>query len=151
MQTLEELVEFFGLANLRTDEKRLQECLTLERLPEFCAGISSLVKAVSQLEGEVYCLWGHFALRKENINGGVRFTMPTCPNALAWTVTTGFPPDPDKVVVHATIARPEHDPGFIESIEEFVAMWVSGLEASDDLAHGCKTPTPQPLSGLTAL
>ena len=104
-------MEFFGFANLRTDEKRLQQCLSLERLPEFCAGISSLVKQISDQECEVYCLWGHFAIRKGLINGGVRFTMPTCPNALAWTVTTGLPPAPDQVVVHCTIARSEARPG----------------------------------------
>jgi len=74
-------LEFFGLADIRTNEARLQQCLRLERLPEFCSGISSLVEHTSELEGEVYCMWGHFALHKENINGGVRFTMPTCPNS----------------------------------------------------------------------
>ena len=118
-------MEFFGLADVRTDEKRLQQCLGLDHLPEFCAGINSLVKAVSNYEGEVYCMWGHFALRRENINGGVRFTMPTCPNSLAWTVTTGFPPSPERVVVHCTINRTEHDPDFIASIEEFVRIWYS--------------------------
>ncbi|MCB2190886.1 MAG: hypothetical protein KQI62_04930 [Deltaproteobacteria bacterium] len=144
-------MEFFGLADIRTNEQRLQECLRLDRLPEFCEGISSLVKAVSELEGEVYSMWGHFALRKENINGGVRFTMPTCPNSLAWTVTTGFAPDSEKVVVHCTINRTEHDPDFIASLEEFVAMWVRGLEKSPELAQGCDAPQPQALSGLTSL
>jgi len=144
-------LEFFGLADIRTNETRLQQCLRLERLPEFCSGISSLVKHISEFEGEVYCMWGHFALRKENINGGVRFTMPTCPNSLAWTVTTGFPPHPEQVVVHCTINRTEHHPEFIASIEEFVAMWVRGLEASPELAQGCDTPTPHSLGGLNAL
>jgi len=144
-------LEFFGLADIRTNETRLQQCLRLERLPEFCSGISSLVKHVSELEGEVYCMWGHFALRKENMNGGVRFTMPTCPNSLAWTVTTGFPPQPDQVVVHVTIARTEHDPDFIDSIKEFVALWVAGLEKSPDLACAPASAPPQGLGELTAL
>ncbi|BEQ16112.1 hypothetical protein [Desulfoferula mesophila] len=143
-------MEFFGLAEVRTDAKRLQQCLSLDRLPEFCAGISSLVKAVSEAEGEVYCMWGHFALRRENINGGVRFTMPTCPNSLAWTVTTGFPPSPERVVVHCTINRTEHDPDFIASIEEFVALWVRGLEASPELVQGCASAAPQALGDLAA-
>ncbi|MCB2226741.1 MAG: hypothetical protein KQH53_08700 [Desulfarculaceae bacterium] len=143
-------MEFFGLADVQTTPQRLQQCLSLERLPEFCEGISSLVKQISEQECEFYCMWGHFAIRKDLINGGVRFSMPTCPNLLAWTVTTGFPPAPEKVVVHATIARTQHDPGFIESLEEFVQMWVQGLEASEELTQSC-APTPQPLSGLDSL
>ena len=144
-------MEFYGWADIRTNPERLQQCLSLARLPEFCAGISSLVKAVNELEGEVYCLWGHFPLRKENINGGVRYTMPTCPNALAWTITTGFPPRPDQVMVHCTIARTKHDPDFIASIEEFVALWVQGLEASTELRQRCSPPTPQALGDLASL
>lgn len=89
-------------------------------------------------------MWGHFALRRENINGGVRFTMPTCPNSLAWTVTTGFPPSPERVVVHCTINRTEHDPDFIASIEEFVALWVRGLEASPNWSRAALRPPPGP-------
>jgi len=71
-------LEFFGLADIKTNEARLQQCLRLERLPGFCSGIRPLAKHMSELEGEVCCMWGHFALRKENINGGVRFTLPAC-------------------------------------------------------------------------
>ena len=47
---------------------------------------------------------------------------------MSWTLTTGFEPAPDRVVVHATINRIEHDPDFIESIEDWVTSWRKGLE-----------------------
>jgi hypothetical protein len=57
----------------------------------------------------------------------VRFTLPRCPNALAWTVTAGID-TPEPVVVHCTINRAEHDADFIESIRLFVDDWRIGLE-----------------------
>ena len=54
--------------------------------------------------------------------------MPDCPNGLSLTITTGHPPDPCKVFVHCTINRLEHDPNFIETLEDFVKNWVTGLE-----------------------
>lgn len=60
-------------------------------------------------QGEELCLiggmWGEFTLRRDHIMGGARFSMLDCPNALAWTFTTGYPPDRDKLVVHLTINR----------------------------------------------
>ncbi|WP_212636870.1 hypothetical protein [Desulfacinum hydrothermale] len=77
----------------------------------------------------IFCIWGRFVIHREKINGGVRFTMPECPNAFPWTVTTGFPPALDKIVVHGTLNRTEHDPDFVESMEEFFAHWKEGLES----------------------
>ena len=85
--------------------------------------------------------WGQFHLRREKINGGVRFTMPDCPNALSVTITTGNPPNPQKVFVHCTINRLEHDPVFIATLEDFVKSWVAGLEKH----ASCKTPCNQGL------
>ena len=48
----------------------------------------------------------------------------SCPNALQWTVTAG-----NGVAVHCTIRRTEHDPDFIESLEQFVENWRIGLES----------------------
>ena len=70
-----------------------------------------------------------FFVERQLIKGGVRFSLPECPNALAWTITTGFEPAPDKVIIHCTINRLEHDEDFIESIELFVKSWKIGLEA----------------------
>lgn len=105
----------------------MQGALTLGRLPEFCASIDRVL-AQADAHADIYCVWGEFRVFREEINGGVRFTLPKCPNAFAWTVTTGYPPAPEAVVVHATINRTEHDPDFIATLEEFVQDWRVGLE-----------------------
>jgi hypothetical protein len=122
-------MEFFNFAQVYTDEPTIRKELTVERLTEFCASIYELIE-IGQDEARVLCLWGEFDVRKENINGGVRFTMPNCPNALAWTITTGFPPEPRMVVIHGTINRTEQDPGLLQSIKAFLNDWKEGIEAT---------------------
>ena len=53
----------------------------------------------------------------------------TSANAFAWTATTGFPPAPDKVVIHCTINRREHDADFVSTIEQFTDDWRQALES----------------------
>ena len=53
--------------------------------------------------------------------------MLDCPNALAWTVTTGFPPARDKIVVHLTINRERKQAEFIEEIQAFLEDLENGL------------------------
>ena len=77
--------------------------------------------------GVVYCVWGEFIVHREELRHGVRFSMPKCPNALAWTVT--IDDGSDTAVVHCTINKKEHDPDFIETIEEFVRDWETGVTA----------------------
>lgn len=121
-------MEFFAIANSAADADQLQKHLSLERLPQWCASIDTVLEHAGDY-GRIYCVWGEFAVRRELIRGGVRFTLPGCPNALAWTVTTDLPPDPQAVVIHCTINRQEHDPEFITTIEEFVDDWRRSLEA----------------------
>jgi hypothetical protein len=75
------------------------------------------------MPGEIDCLWGQFAVHREHIRDGLRFTLPDCPNALAWTTTVA----PDGTLIHCTINRSEQDSDFIASIEDFVADWPRGL------------------------
>jgi hypothetical protein len=119
-------MEFFASVRTAMDADALFDCLTVESLPQWCAGIDTVLEHTGD-EGRIFCLWGEFTVRRERIRGGVRFTLPGCPNALAWTITTGLPPDPKNVVIHCTINRSSHDPDFIESIESFVADWAAGL------------------------
>ncbi|MFO8152333.1 hypothetical protein [Thioalkalivibrio sp.] len=121
-------MEFFATVPIGADAGVLQRQVTVERLPEWCASIDTVLE-LSDESGRIYCVWGEFAVSRETIRGGVRFSLPGCPNALAWTITTGLPPDPGAVVIHCTINRQEHDPDFIETIEEFVDDWRQGLEA----------------------
>jgi hypothetical protein len=64
-------------------------------------------------------------LNRSEIRGGVRFSLLECPNALCWTLTTGYPPDPKAIIVHLTINRSEKEKEFIEDIHEFL----------DDMCH----------------
>jgi hypothetical protein len=78
--------------------------------------------------GNIGTVWSEFPVQRQLIRGGVRFALTTCPNALAWTITNGFPPAPDNVVIHGTINRTEHDVDFVESIVEFLETWRLGVE-----------------------
>ena len=122
-------MEFYGTANVRTTPERLAQALTVECLPEFCASIHAF-QADAQNGGEMSCVWGKHHLHRDLINGGVRFCLDHCQNALAWTITTGHPPCPDKVVIHCTINRPGQDPELVKTIEAFVTNWAKGLEAN---------------------
>ncbi len=60
-------------------------------------------------------LWGEFVISYNKINGGVRFTLVDCPNALSWTITTGFSPERQKIVIHATINRTQKPDEFVNA------------------------------------
>lgn len=121
-------MEFFRELETGPDRAALQQSLTIERLPQYCAEIDRVLSSAGD-EGEIYCLWGQFRVRREAIAGGVRFSLADCPNALAWTLTTGLPPDPARLVIHCTINRRAHEPDFVESIESFLDAWVEGMRA----------------------
>ncbi len=119
-------MEFFAIAQTRLDTQAIQEQITVARMGEYCATV--VVLDGDDEAGNIGTVWGEFPVQRQIIRGGVRFSLPTCPNALAWTITSGFPPAPDGVVIHGTINRPEHDEDFIESIVEFLETWRLGLE-----------------------
>jgi hypothetical protein len=118
-------MEFFATTPSNLSAEQLQGELTGQRLAELCESIDRVLHWDADRDGgEVYCLWGQFRVNRECLRDGVRFTLPGCPNALAWTITVA----PEGTLVHCTINRSEHDPDFIESIEEFVADWAQGLQ-----------------------
>lgn len=120
-------MEFFRIIDIQTGEKVIQEKLSLAKLEDFCESIFPLEP------GEELCLiggmWGEFTLRRDQIMGGVRFSMLDCPNALAWTITTGYPPARDKLVVHLTINREKKQEAFVEEIHLFLADIDKGLRS----------------------
>ena len=120
-------MELFAFANGEADAEWLQRTLTIGALPTWCEEIDTVLADHGDT-GEIYCLWGQFRVNREPIRGGVRFTLPDCPNQLAWTVTTGFPPHPEQVTIHCTMPRTEHEPEFVESVEAFVEAWRTALE-----------------------
>jgi len=120
-------MEFYAATAIPATAIDLQRRLTISDLPRWCASIEKVLNdEVSS--GEIFCIWGTFITRREELNGGVRFSLPGCPNAMQWTVTTGLQPDPQLTVIHATINRTGHDQDFIESLEQFVNNWKTGLE-----------------------
>ncbi|MGC2167326.1 MAG: hypothetical protein WA632_15080 [Gallionella sp.] len=121
-------MEFFAVTTISASPADLQRRLTIAELSYWCASIEKVISD-SKSSGEIYCVWGTFLANREPMHNGVRFTLPDCPNALQWTVTTGHQPDPRHTVIHATINRTEHDQDFVDSIQQFVDDWKVGLEA----------------------
>ncbi|WP_019627050.1 hypothetical protein [Thioalkalivibrio sp. ALJT] len=117
-------MEFFRTLPLQADAETLQAAITVPTLPRLSSAIDALLENAGPDAGVVYCLWGEFRVHRECINGGLRFSLPGCPNALAWTLTTGHPPAPDAVILHLTINRSEHEPDFVESLEFFADSWL---------------------------
>ncbi len=120
-------MEFFSVTNIPTSAVELQQRLTISDLPRWCTSIEKVLEDATT-NGEIYCVWGTFRTNREEIRGGVRFTLPGCANVLQWTVTTELPPDPQQTVIHLTINRNDHDSDFIETIQQFVDDWKTGLE-----------------------
>ena len=121
-------MEFYTTTTIPASAADLQRRLNIGNLPNWCASIEKVLNDATS-SGEIYSVWGMFKINREEIRGGLRFSLPGCANVLQWTITTELPPDPRQTVIHATIIRNEHDPEFIETLEQFVADWKTGLEA----------------------
>lgn len=118
-------MEFFAEIPVQEpDRDQLVASLTVSRLSEFCSSISSVLSAEGD-RGEIYCVWGQFKVKRDELVDGLRFTLPHCPNALSWTITTDE--EDELVVVHCTINKRSHDADFIDSLEDFVSDWAEGL------------------------
>ncbi len=128
-------MEFFRHVRADTHPETLRAALTTPALPDWCGSVFAVEEGATADAGVVGCIWGRFTFHREAVNGGVRFTLPECPNALAVTITTHLPPDPGAVVIHGTINRQEADPDFVESVETFVDDWAAGLQAGLSFAH----------------
>jgi len=120
-------MEYFKIVEVNSTEELIQKKIDLPNLESFCESVFPLE------EGEEICsiggMWGEFTLRRDKIMGGVRFSMLDCPNALAWTVTTGYPPARDKVLVHLTINRERKQQEFVDEIQHFLEDLQVGLKS----------------------
>jgi hypothetical protein len=124
-------MEFFReIKNSALDQQRLTNLLTIKRLPELCGSISTVISDAGDT-GIIYCLWGEFIVNREELKHGIRFSLPECPNALTWTITTDD--DSGYSQIHCTINRQQHDADFIASIQEFVTDWADGLSGYPEL------------------
>ncbi|HHJ15523.1 MAG TPA: hypothetical protein ENJ80_02385 [Gammaproteobacteria bacterium] len=118
-------MEFFAeIQNVDLDADGLKHLLKIENLASLCDSISTVVSH-GEDGGVMFCIWGEFEVRRDEIRYGVRFSLPNCPNALAWTVT--FDEASKSAVIHCTIDRKEHDEDFVASIREFVDGWSEGI------------------------
>lgn len=129
-------MEFFRIIDVRTNPQSLKNTGRFKNLE----GISSqlfLLEALNEQQATIGSLWGEFTLSRLEINGGLRFSLLECPNALTWTLTTGFEPAPEAILIHLTINRTKKDQEFIEEIEDFLDDHCSFLEKAFD-AKGFK-------------
>ena len=106
------------------DVPRLKRLLTIDNLPSLCQSISTAT-ACGEHEGDIYCVWGAFSVRRDEIRHGVRYALVNCPHALAWTIT--YDEANQDLIIHCTIDKVHQDPDFIESIHEFVSDWSIGI------------------------
>ena len=121
-------MEFFRIIDIQVSEELIKEKINPSRVEDFAESMMYLEENKHDFKGMT--LWGEFIISYDCINGGVRFALIDCPNALSWTITTGFPPERDKIVLHATINRTQKHDVFIEEIHEFLDEWESGLKTS---------------------
>ncbi len=112
-------MEYFRIIKAKTTEESIQRQLTPRNLDDISTEIFNLDEP-SEKEANIGGIWGEFTLRRHEIKGGIRFSLIECPNALCWTITTGYPPDPEAIIIHLTINRLEISTEFIEEITDFL-------------------------------
>ncbi len=112
-------MEFYRITEVSTNEKRIREVLTFENLEKMSSHLFE-IDTPGKREASIGSIWGEFTLSRDNINGGLRFSLVDCPNALTWTVTTGYPPSRGEIVIHLTINRKHKQQQFIDEVEEFL-------------------------------
>ncbi len=118
-------MEFFDTVDIQTTEKQIQEQINFAQLENFCPNLFVLEN--ESPAPRIGSIWGEFFLGRDEIKGGLRFSLLDCPNALAWTITTGYPPEREKIVLHFTINRTQKPAEFVEEIKDFIADWKEGL------------------------
>lgn len=112
-------MEFFRIISISTQQKNIQDELTLDNL-ELISNEIFVIGNQDHNKAQVGGVWGEFTLSRTLINGGIRFALDECPNALVWTITTGFQPAPESLIIHLTVNRQQLKESFIEEIEEFL-------------------------------
>jgi hypothetical protein len=120
-------MEFFQeLKTPKIDLDYLKTSLSISALPDFCCSIDTVMSEQS-VEGEIYCVWGQFNIKRDVIRYGIRFSLLNCPHALAWTIT--YHESEHEIIIHCTTDKKEQDKDFVESIDQFVDDWKDGLQS----------------------
>lgn len=112
-------MEFFRIINTQIDEQDIKNTLDFNSL-ELMSSQLFLLESLNNSRAKIGSLWGEFTLTRQEIKGGLRFSLLECPNALTWTITAGYEPAPNSIVVHLTINRKEKDQEFLEEIKDFM-------------------------------
>ena len=120
-------MEYFRIIDKHVSQELIQDKIHPKSVDDFTETMMFIEEYNNDFKG--LTLWGDFVISYDKINGGVRFTLVDCPNALSWTITTGFPPERNKIVLHATINRTQKPEEFIEEIIEFLDEWETGIKS----------------------
>ena len=119
-------MEFFRRIDKQVTEAIIQHKITPKSVEDFTETMLFIKESSNNFIG--LTLWGEFTISYHKIKGGVRFTLLDCPNAFSWTTTTGYPPERNKIILHATINRTQKPKEFIEEIEDFLTEWETGIK-----------------------
>jgi len=118
-------MEFFKIIDIEKNQEWIHENIHIDNLEKLTE--TNFIIEKNNNNALIGTLWGEFNLSYNKINGGVRFTLTSCPNALAWTITSGFPPERNKIILHATINRTRKPQEFIDEVTDFLDDWETGL------------------------
>ncbi|MGB5499033.1 MAG: hypothetical protein WBM77_08910, partial [Maribacter sp.] len=77
-------MEFFRTVDIHTTEQLIQEVIILEKLEKMTKELV-LLNQIDDKSAAIGGIWGEFTLERSTINGGLRFALKECPNALVWT------------------------------------------------------------------
>lgn len=119
-------MEFFATAQVRMSASDIQHEVTISTLHDWCASIEN-VRDVEGSRGKVKSLWGEFGIHRELIGNGVRFTFPSSPCGLQWTLTAD-PGNLTEVQIYASANRHQLDDEMLRTLEIFITDWRAGLE-----------------------
>ena len=119
-------MEFFRIIDKQVTETIIQDKIHPESVENFTESMLFFENVGNNFSGVT--LWGEFMISYDKIKGGVRFTLLDCPNGFSWTITTGYPPERNKIILHSTINRTQKPDEFIEEINEFMEEWESGIK-----------------------
>ncbi len=89
-------MEFFRIIDKQVTEQIIQDKIHPQSLENFTETMLFIEDNNRDFKG--LTLWGEFVISYDKIKGGVRFTLLDCPNGLSWTITTGYPPERNKII-----------------------------------------------------
>ncbi len=69
-------MEFFRTIQISTDEKKIKNTLVFERL-ELMSSELFLLEVINDFQAKIGSLWGEFTLARQDIKGGLRFSLLT--------------------------------------------------------------------------